>query len=419
MSKPVISDQYYSARFSQKINHQERNKKIIKKDHKRFCRNLSAEFNPNNHFYSTLNSSIKYIADIVYQEVGEGPGNNQMSFSNFKIWISRNEGILKTFDKWLRKNIWGGSLSNQENSSGFLCGYTKVNMKLKSRRFKSYKKMYLELNTNILMIYTNSSKKNLLNLYILKDLRMKFDSKKFKIKIFHEKSTRYMNLTLIFENKQKFETWQQAFKPFVQESVEKFYRFRGKIGRGTFSTVNLVEEIIDSKKQFDVKIIEKDSLTSTERKLISEEAKIISKLNHEYIVKFHQNYEDYRRIYYVFELVNGGDLFEYVLSKGRLSESEARRVFRQLLKVMKYLHAHNILHRDLKPENIMIEKDEIKKEIRNIKLIDFGFATFFSKDSLPSDSCGTLNYAAPEVLLGEEYDEMSDLFSCGVILYFM
>ena len=203
------------------------------------------------------------------------------------------------------------------------------------------------------------------------------------------------------------------------ESVEKFYLFREKIGRGTFSTVNLVEKRNDSNKRFAIKTIDKENLTKEEKTLIREEAKIIKGLNHENIVKFYDHFEDYRKCFYVFELVEGGDLLEYVLNKGRLEEKEALRVFKQLLRVVQYLHRNNILHRDLKPENILIELDPVSKEINRIKLIDFGFATFFCKDNLPNLSCGTLNYAAPEVLVGEEYDESSDIFSCGVILYFM
>ena len=77
------------------------------------------------------------------------------------------------------------------------------------------------------------------------------------------------------------------------------------------------------------------------------------------------------------------------------------------------------MHRDLKPENIMVKLDPLSGDVINIKLIDFGFATFFDSKHLPDLPCGTLNYAAPEVLLGETYEKSTDLFSCGVILYFL
>jgi tRNA A-37 threonylcarbamoyl transferase component Bud32 len=388
--------------------------------------NRSVQFNQLNHCYTTLNSSIKYIADIVYQEVGEGENQNRMSFENFEIWISQNEGILMTFDKWLRRDIWGTS-SNVHllSSSSFIPqvitkmeGYARVNMKQKKKRLKMYKRCFLELKTNILQVYDSSEKVRLINVYILKDLNLFFDKYNLKIKIKHEKSLHYLNLTMILPNHNVFLQWKEALSPFIMESVEKFYFFKEKIGRGTFSTVNLAEQKSDPSKRFAIKTIDKESLKPDERTLIKQEAKIIKSLNHENIIKFHDHYEDYKKAYYVFELVEGGDLLEYVLNRGKLTEREARRVFRQLVRVLQYLHRNNILHRDLKPENILLEFDSFK-EIKKIKLIDFGFATFYAKDDLPCLSCGTLNYAAPEVLVGEEYDESSDLFSCGVILYFM
>jgi tRNA A-37 threonylcarbamoyl transferase component Bud32 len=371
-----------------------------------------------------LNSCIKYIADIVYQEIGEGEKKNQMSYSNFQWWISQNQGILKTFDKWLRRDIWGiweglSSSSSIPKTPTPLHGYADVNMKIKKKRVKLYKKLFMELKSNILLIYTNSERKNLLNVYILKDLKILVDESNHKIKIFHLHSAQYLNLTMQFRKNSEFKKWTKELKPFMLESVEKHYLFREKIGRGTFSTVNLVEKRDDHSQKYAIKIIEKENLKSEEKLLILEEAKIIKDLNHENIIKFYEHYEDYKKTFYVFELVEGGDLLEYVLSKGNLSESESKTVFKQLLRVVRYLHNKNILHRDLKPENIMIELDQSTKEIKKIKLIDFGFATYFCKENLPSLACGTINYAAPEVLVGEEYDESSDLFSCGVILYFM
>ena len=153
----------------------------------------------------------------------------------------------------------------------------------------------------------------------------------------------------------------------------------------------MVEKKNEKNKRFAIKTIDKENLKHEEKILIKQEAQIIKGLSHENIVKFYEHYEDYRKAYYVFELVEGGDLLEYVLSKGRLQEKEALRVFKQLLRVMEYLQRNNILHRDLKPENILIQLDPLSKEIQKIKLIDFGFATFFTKDNLPTLSCGTLN----------------------------
>ena len=386
-------------------------------------KNKSEQMRPNNCFYTTLNSSIRYIAQVVYEEIGEGQDKNQMSFSNFKFWISKNDGILKTFDKWLRTDIWSCSAQDHANCDGRhpnkIEGYMKVNMKKKQNRVKFYRKLFLSLTSNILKLYTSSKREELVNLYILKDVRISFEKWNMKIKIFHAKSPEFQNLTIVFDQRDKFQKWKAALKPFIFESVEKFYNFKEKIGRGTFSIVNLAERKNNLREQVAIKTIDKQVLMKPELDLIQQEANIIKELAHENIVKLLHHFEDFNKKYFVFELVEGVDLMEYVVSKQRLSEPVARRIFKELLKVVRYIHQRNILHRDIKAENIMVRLDPASGEVLGIKVIDFGFATFFSKDDLPCLPCGTINYAAPEVLLGEKYDESSALFSCGVLLYFM
>ena len=404
------------------------NTNLKKSRNSKYCKenkNKSMEFSSKKNLCTTLNSSIKYIAEVVYQEIGEGYQNNQMSYENFESWISRNKGILSTFDKWLRKNIWSkdkiirSSVDSIPEIFPGKDGYAMVNMKKKSNKIKFYKKMFLSLKKNILMIYSSSEKVSLANVYILKDINIRFDKWNYKIKVWHSTSKDYLNLTIVLKNQQDFLKWKDFLSPFILQNIEKFYLFRERIGRGNFSTVNLVQKRDDNSQKFAVKTIDKKKLKPNELNLIRHEAEIISSLNHENIIKFYHQFEDYHKTFYVLELVQGGDLLEYVFSKDKLDEQEARLIFSQLLEVVKYMHDKNILHRDLKPENILLKFSPESKKITKIKLIDFGFATYFCEDDLPNLSCGTLNYAAPEVLIGEEYDESSDLFSCGVILYFM
>ena len=122
------------------------------------------------------------------------------------------------------------------------------------------------------------------------------------------------------------------------------------------------------------------------------------------------------------EYVEGGPLLNYVVKHRRLKEDHAREFFRQLLSAVKYLHENNVVHRDLKIENILIDSDG------NLKIIDFGLSNFYvSSLSDSSDSsllvklstfCGSLYYAAPELLHGRPYfGPEVDVWSLGVILY--
>jgi serine/threonine protein kinase len=114
------------------------------------------------------------------------------------------------------------------------------------------------------------------------------------------------------------------------------------------------------------------------------------------------------------ELVDGGELFEYITSKVYLTESESVRLFRQLISAVGYFHQFGICHRDLKPENVMLDANY------NLKVIDFGYAAVEADGSMRETPCGSPHYAAPEICQGQNYSgEKVDIWSCGVILYVM
>ena len=96
----------------------------------------------------------------------------------------------------------------------------------------------------------------------------------------------------------------------------------------------------------------------------------------------------------------------------QLPEVEARRFFQQIISGVEYCHNHNIVHRDLKPENLLLD------EHNNIKIADFGLANWLVDGNFLDTSCGSPNYAAPEVISGRMYAGPEvDVWSCGVILY--
>ncbi|KAJ3239222.1 hypothetical protein HDU81_006327 [Chytriomyces hyalinus] len=113
---------------------------------------------------------------------------------------------------------------------------------------------------------------------------------------------------------------------------------------------------------------------------------------------------------------NSCDLFECIEFYQRLNEDQARRVFKQIVDAVSHLASHNIIHRDIKDENILIDRDF------NVKLIDFGSATFLTPQGDVVDGLflGTLQYAAPEILTGKPYRGMDcEVWSLGCCLYIM
>lgn len=108
----------------------------------------------------------------------------------------------------------------------------------------------------------------------------------------------------------------------------------------------------------------------------------------------------------------GGELFDYIVQHGRMSEAEARRFFQQMICAVEYCHRHKIVHRDLKPENLLLD-DQL-----NVKIADFGLSNIMTDGNFLKTSCGSPNYAAPEVIGGKLYAGPEvDVWSCGVILY--
>jgi carbon catabolite-derepressing protein kinase len=108
----------------------------------------------------------------------------------------------------------------------------------------------------------------------------------------------------------------------------------------------------------------------------------------------------------------GGELFDYIVQNGRMKEAEARRFFQQMLCAVEYCHRHKIVHRDLKPENLLLDDN------LNVKIADFGLSNIMTDGNFLKTSCGSPNYAAPEVIGGKLYAGPEvDVWSCGVILY--
>ncbi len=117
-------------------------------------------------------------------------------------------------------------------------------------------------------------------------------------------------------------------------------------------------------------------------------------------------------IFMVIECVSAGELFDYIVRRGKLPEGEARHLFRQLICAVEYCHWHGVAHRDLKPENILLD------EHGNVKVADFGLSNCMRDGLFLYTSCGSPNYAAPEVISAQPYPGPEvDVWSCGVILY--
>jgi len=202
-------------------------------------------------------------------------------------------------------------------------------------------------------------------------------------------------------------------KAVARGRVEEHYEIGKELGRGTFS---IVKEGTSKKtgEKVALKFIDKKYVDKEDLLLLTREIDIMKKVNHENVLSLKEIYETENQLSLVMELVTGGELFFKIVERGSYSEKDASNIVRQIVQGVKYLHSLGIAHRDLKPENLLCSGDDNM----TIKIADFGLSKIFAGGQQLVTSCGTPDYAAPEVLTGESsYEKSVDLWSVGVITY--
>ncbi|XP_059179536.1 serine/threonine-protein kinase BRSK2-like isoform X3 [Physella acuta] len=189
------------------------------------------------------------------------------------------------------------------------------------------------------------------------------------------------------------------------------YRLEKTLGKGQTGLVKLGVHCV-SGKRVAIKIVNREKLSESVLMKVEREIAIMKLIEHPHVLGLYDVYENKKYLYLILEHVSGGELFDYLVKKGRLTPKEARKFFRQIISALDFCHSHNICHRDLKPENLLLD------EKSNIRVADFGMASLQVEGSMLETSCGSPHYACPEVIRGEKYDgRKADVWSCGVILY--
>ena len=176
---------------------------------------------------------------------------------------------------------------------------------------------------------------------------------------------------------------------------------------------------IKNNKKYAIKKIAKSKIKFPSQMIL--EAEISLKVKHKSIMNYIEIFEDLKYISCVMELIEGGDLFDFILNHplGHLPDDMAIDLMIQIFEVLDYLHSvKSIVHRDLKPENFLVQIDEDNKPI--LKLIDFGFAAYIPHENDKLNKIvGTRAYSAPEVFEKTGYREKVDEWSAGVIMFNM
>ncbi|KAI4350110.1 hypothetical protein L6164_010627 [Bauhinia variegata] len=197
------------------------------------------------------------------------------------------------------------------------------------------------------------------------------------------------------------------------EALPNEYQLCEEIGRGRFGTIFRCFHPV-SNEFYACKVIDKRLLTdSTDRECLENESKYMTLLSpHPNIVQIFDVFENEDFLSMVIELCEPITLFDRIVNRP-LPETEAASVMKQLLEAVVHCHRLGVAHRDIKPDNVLFDSRN------SLKLADFGSAEWFGDGRSMSGVVGTPYYVAPEVLMGRDYNEKVDVWSCGVILYIM
>jgi serine/threonine protein kinase len=146
------------------------------------------------------------------------------------------------------------------------------------------------------------------------------------------------------------------------------------------------------------------------------EIELMKFCNHKNIISYIDNYEDENTIYIVQEYMNKGDLFNYLRREVLMDEKKIKTIIIQIAEGLKYLHEYGIIHRDLKPHNIIVCVDGSSIIA---KICDFGLSKYIGVNGKGKGSSGTLHFTSPEVFSNNKYTSKVDVWSLGVVLYFL
>lgn len=285
------------------------------------------------------------------------------------------------------------------------------------------KKIYCYLIGSEMTFYKSDSKDELISIQNLSGCFLKDHQKETKL---FQKVKYYGCSIIISKNKEKVfyfskleikDSWVNMIKRAIgYETFSDIYEVNSVLGEGLFGVVKKgihkkTNEVVA------VKIITKEKLQTGEIDLIRTEIDLMKLFRHPNIVKLIDHFECSENIYIVMEYLEGGTLVDYLENKNKkLDEKIIAKIMHNIGSVIKYINSYGVIHRDLKPENIMLTD---KGDNPTIKMIDFGLTRTLADGEKIADGFGTVAYVAPEVLTRKPYNKQIDIWSMGVILYFL
>ncbi|GFS38011.1 putative protein kinase C delta type homolog [Nephila pilipes] len=202
---------------------------------------------------------------------------------------------------------------------------------------------------------------------------------------------------------------------FRKYGIDDFV-FLKLLGKGSYGKV-LLAELKDHNMYFAIKCLKKDVVLEDDdvESTMIERRVLALGTQHPYMCKLYCTFQTKSYLFFVMEYLNGGDLMFHIQEGRQFDIKRAMFYGAEIVSALKFLHKRGIVYRDIKLDNVLLDKDG------HIRLVDFGMCQcrVYHEESMPSNFCGTPTYIAPEIILGQTYNQSVDWWSFGVLLFEM
>ena len=192
-------------------------------------------------------------------------------------------------------------------------------------------------------------------------------------------------------------------------SINEFDLIR-EIGVGGLSKVYEARHK-HSNNTYAIKIVDFNKIATSDRENVEKEIRAHKIMEHKNIIRLYDFFMERSTVYLVMEYCKGGNLFFYMISHSKLTDSETKKFFKQTCDAVYYMHQKGYINRDIKPENLLLDS------YNNIKLCDFGWAAHINDEPFRRLRAGTISYMSPESLNSMTQGTSTDIWSLGVLLY--
>lgn len=340
----------------------------------------------------------------------------QLTYDDFSHWIQSCPGMIAFLDfTFCKEKIWlKSATSGNDRKNATMEGDLLSHGKYNKHAIKTH---YYILSQRFLFKFEEKDSEAPKDTIFVHGLRVEEGAEvkgHWPIKIIAPEHS----WTLFATSREDQKKWLSALQVHSRSaSIAKYYSIGDQLGVGRFATVHLATHL-KTQKQFAMKITDKSNTNEEDMEGVRFELAIMSMVDHHSLMKRIEVFESERYLYIIMELVKGGDLVKKLMRDKFIEEWVSRKIARNVLSAIKYLHTRGIVHRDIKPENILVRRpDEL--DCSDIMLTDFGCSTFVLPGETMEMPVGTKFYLAPEILSGDPYTKAVDIWSLGVITYAM